>query len=83
MSENSSEGLKSCKRTRKTSGMICKDRALSNKYKRYEDSAYDVTLSTAVIHTRYSTKIRLENKPVESCRAIGEDINNKYLPRYD
>ena len=63
--------------------MIYKKRALSNKFKRYEDGSYDTTLSTALIHIRYSTKMRLENKPVESCRAIGEDIHNKYLPRYD
>lgn len=76
---NSNAGKSSCQIVRTSSSMLSKEKALSNKIKREEDSIYDTTLSTALFHYENSIKIRLKDTFVESCRMVVDDVNNTLL----
>ena len=76
---NSSTVKSSCKRVRKPSSMLSKERAISNKRQREKDSIYNTTLSAALFRHENSTKIRLKGKSVEICRVIVDDFNNTLL----
>ena len=78
VSINSSVGKSSCKRIRKSSNILRKERASSNK-KIDNNSAYDTTLSAVLDRYGYSVNMRLKGNSVEICRAIIHDINNTLL----
>ena len=83
VSVNSRGYLKICQRTKKVSGMVRKGRTLPSHFKGENDVVYCTVFTTALIHILFSTKIRLKNKSVESCRDIVEYINNKYFLKCD
>lgn len=63
--------------------MVYKGRILSNKFKRDKNVSYNTAFSVVLIRIRYSTKMRLKIRTVDSCRDIIDDINNKCVLRYD
>ena len=83
VSLNSSEGLKSSSRVRKSTTMVSKERAIASKRKREEDSVYNTALAAAMKRFSVAKEMQLANKAFESCRYIVSDINITYLSNYE
>ena len=82
VSLNSSEGLRSCNRVRKSTTMVCKDRDIANKRKGEEESVYNTTLIAAINRCSFAKEMKLANTAFESCRSIVSNININHLFNY-